>query len=509
MIIDLFFLANNLFELSTCFLLKRFENYTYLNNVYTVRLQIRLNLRKSFPHLLLFMTLVWLVVLIGFNNSNFGLATQLQGYNLSSNSNNGPIVKDPNLKVELVFKGLKFPTSMAFLGPNDILVLEKNNGTVKRIVHGTMLLKPLLDVNVATQIERGMLGIAIGKHNNTNGIPTYVFLYFTETKTKDGQDTSSKNDVLGNRLYRYELKNNELVNPKLLLDVPTPKPLHNGGKLIIGSDNNVYLVVGDGGGYWGNSTKAQNNINGTNPDGTSAIYRITQDGKPVEPSIFGDKKPLNKYYAYGIRNSFGLDFDPVTGNLWDTENGPGFGDEINLVKPGFNSGWGKIQGIWERNASDPSHSGDIASPNREGLVDFGGKGKYSSPEFTWKVTKGVTALQFFNSDKMGKQYENDMFVGDFHNGNLYHFDLTENRTDLSLAKPLDDKIAIGYNELEKVLFAEGFGGITDIKVGPDGYLYILSLQQGGGDCKALSSSTDCINYSSPIVGTIYKIVPVN
>ena len=56
---------------------------------------------------------------------------------------------------------------------------------------------------------------------------------------------------------------------------------------------------------------------------------------------------ISKYYAYGIRNSFGLDFDPITGKLWDTENGPTFGDEINLVEPGFNSGWNKIQGIWK------------------------------------------------------------------------------------------------------------------------------------------------------------------
>ena len=67
----------------------------------------------------------------------------------------------------------------------------------------------------------------------------------------------------------------------------------------------------------------------------------------VQPTIIGDEDPLNKYYAYGIRNSFGIDFDPVTGKLWDTENGPGYGDEINLVEPGFNSGWSKVQGIRE------------------------------------------------------------------------------------------------------------------------------------------------------------------
>ena len=64
------------------------------------------------------------------------------------------------------------------------------------------------------------------------------------------------------------------------------------------------------------------------------------DGKPVNnQGILGDISPLNLYYAYGIRNSFGIDFDPVTGNLWDTENGPAYADEINIVKPGFNSGY--------------------------------------------------------------------------------------------------------------------------------------------------------------------------
>jgi aldose sugar dehydrogenase len=74
------------------------------------------------------------------------------------------------------------------------------------------------------------------------------------------------------------------------------------------------------------------------PDGRGGILRVTQDGEIVQPSILGDEHPLDMYYAYGIRNSFGIDFDPETGNLWDTENDPSFGDEINLVEPGFNSG---------------------------------------------------------------------------------------------------------------------------------------------------------------------------
>jgi glucose/arabinose dehydrogenase len=175
---------------------------------------------------------------------------------------------------------------------------------------------------------------------------------------------------------------------------------------------------------------------------------------------------LNKYYAYGIRNSFGIDFDPVTGNLWDTENGPAYGDEINLVEPGFNSGWTKIQGSAQTRQLDPASV----------LVNIGGKGTYRDPEFVWNQPVGPTALKFLNSEKLGKQYQNDMFVGDIINGNLYHFKLNEQRMGLLVGKAAANPQAI--------VFGNGFGGITDIQVGPEGYLYILS-------------------YS----GVIYRIVP--
>ena len=153
-------------------------------------------------------------------------------------------------------------------------------------------------------------------------------------------------DPLGNRLYRYELVNNKLVNPKLLSICQFSRASHNGGKILIGSDNNVYFTIGD----VGYRSKMQDFPNGPDSNGTSAIYRITQDGNAVK-GIISNKDPLDKYYAYGIRNSFGIDFDLVSGKLWDTENGPSFGDEINLVDPGFNSGWrkardfGKLRGL--------------------------------------------------------------------------------------------------------------------------------------------------------------------
>ena len=125
-----------------------------------------------------------------------------------------PTIKDTNLKVELIARGFDFPTSMAFLGPDDILVLEKNQGTVSRVLGGRISEEPLLDVNVATMAERGMLGIAVAK-NVTNRDP-YVFLYYTESEREDGEDLGGESAdeeyaPLGNRLYRYELVDNKLV----------------------------------------------------------------------------------------------------------------------------------------------------------------------------------------------------------------------------------------------------------------------------------------------------------
>jgi glucose/arabinose dehydrogenase len=186
------------------------------------------------------------------------------------------------------------------------------------------------------------------------------------------------------------------------------------------------------------------------------------------------------YYAYGIRNSFGIAFDPVTGNLWDTENGPRWGDELNLVEPGFNSGWAKVLGTWTVNeiineeGNREINKGEISNANPIDLIDFNGKGKYSSPELTWDETIAPTAIAFLNSDKLGTQYENDMFIGTVKD-RLLQFKLEEpNRTELMLNGTLGDKVADTLEDLEDVTIAQGLGIITDVEVGPDGYLYIVS-----------------------------------
>ena len=387
----------------------------------------------------------------------------------------GPTVNDDNLTVEKVAGGLKFPTSMAFVGDNDILITEKNTGRVIEVINGQVQRPPALDVQVASDKERGLLGIDVSKHADGR---TYAFVYYTESGGgTDDDDYTNGIKSTGNMLERYEYVGGKLINPLRLLDLPsnpgiTNRSEHIGGKVAIGPDNNVYVGVGEMGGH---RTLAQNDVNGSNADGTGGILTITQNGKAVpDNNIFGDDLPLSIYYAMGIRNSFGMDFDPLTGNLWDTENGPTEGDEINLVEPGFNSSWSLIQGYEDDDNLDTG-----ASEND--LVELG-EGQYSDPKFVWTFPIGITAIKFLNSDKLGNEYANNMFAGDINNGLLYRLTLNEERDEISIKndtyvgdiEALSDGEVDGTPENRVITFGQGFGGITDIQVGPDGYLYVLT-----------------------------------
>jgi glucose/arabinose dehydrogenase len=221
---------------------------------------------------------------------------------------------------------------------------------------------------------------------------------------------------------------------------------------------------------------AQNVRNGDEPDGRAGIICTTQDGEMINYShgiqdgvtvqgsgILGDEHPLDMYYAYGIRNSFGLTFDPMTGNLWDTENG-GY-DEINLVEPGFNSGFSVITG-------SSLNDENTETFDEDNLVDFDENGQYSDPELDLGSHIVPTAIVFLDSTNLNEGYENDMFVATFA-GKILHFELDESRRELILEGELADKIAESVEELEEVVFADGMGMITDLKAGPDGYLYAV------------------------------------
>ena len=359
--------------------------------------------------------------------------------------------------------GLSFPTTMAFI-EDDILVLQKNDGQVRHILpDGTISSNTILDAKVSNYLERGMLGILVKESS--------VYLYYTESDHDGGEP-------IANNIYKYKWTGKTLEEPILIKSLPSYQDaiMHQGGILALGKDNTVYAIIGD--------QDNQDLARGANvlqnqfapPDDTGVILPIDPEGP---------------YYAIGIRNSFGLTVDPITGNLWQTENGPDKFDEVNLVMPKFNSGWNSHSGpISESRIShfivkDPplANIGGVIKSHLQiflssiyGIFVLPDNYVYSDPEFSWEKTVSPTALNFVPTS-FGK-YENWLFVGDCIGGHIYKFKLNEDRDGFIFGdQSLDDLIFNEGDNIEDILFGEGFGCITDIKFN-DGKMYVVSLSSG-------------------------------
>jgi aldose sugar dehydrogenase len=377
-----------------------------------------------------------------------------------------PSISVPSLTAELVLDGLSSPTSIAFLDENNILLLEKEGG-VRLISNGQLQPQPLLQLQgVESNNERGLLGVEV--------MDDKVFLYVTESGAQV-EGIPTEGDVR-NRVYSYTWDGSSLTNPQLLVDLPSgPGTNHQGGKLKLGPDNQLYVIIGE----MQREGQLQNLQNGPPPDDTGVILRLNPaDGSPSSGNPFSNDpaNPLSKYYAYGIRNSFGIEFDPVTRQLWDAENGEDVFDER-----GFNSGWKQVMGPM---AANPGVS-------ESSLVDFPGL-QYADPVFSWSQSIGVTDIEFFNSTAFGPSYENGIFVGDITSGTLFYFEPNADRTGISLENDplLSDLVANNDEEISSVTFGTGFTGITDIETGPDGNLYILTFDRGADG-----------------LGSLYRILP--
>jgi glucose/arabinose dehydrogenase len=386
-----------------------------------------------------------------------------------------PQLNDEALHIQSVIEEeLLSPTSMVFVDNNTLLVTQKNDGNVIPIINGTVMSQPAITVEVNNEGFKGLLGIAAMENPSSSSHTKFVFLYFSESL--GGEQTR-------NRVYRYEWdhENQILANSTMVLDLPAgPESVHNGGKLKTDRNGNLYAVIGD----LSRDGQLQNVRQGPTADDTSVIIRITENGSSVADNPFSksNNEKMRKYYAYGIRNSFGLAIDPISGLLWDTENGDESYDEINIVYPGFNSGWNKIMG-------PISHSDIEQSDLEEELVVFENS-KYADPVFSWEEQIGITDLEFLDSTALGPKYAYNLFVGDINSGNLYYFELNENRTGIKLnendLEELSDQVADDEEEISHIIFGSGFSdGIVDIEMGPEGFLYILTFN-----------------------GSIYKIIPV-
>ena len=441
-----------------------------------------------------------------------------------------PTVTDPNLAVRTVATGLSQPTGLAFIGANDMLVNEKATGKVIRIRSGVVE-GPVLDLAVNSNSERGLLGIALHRNFMVNG---FVYLFWSETLS--GVDSTSGTDVplLGNRLDRFVWNGSTLTFDRTLIRFRAlqqdagqqVRGNHDGGVVRFGPDGKVYVIVGDTGrrgqmqnlefGPFGPGIP-DDQFGGPAPDDahfTGVIVRLNDDGTTPTDNPFYDAGAaiggqaganIQKIYAYGIRNSYGLNFDPISGDLWENENGDDTFSELNRVEPGMNSGWVQIMGPSSRVAQfkeietsaqffglqqirwPPTNIADTEAEALSRLFMLPGA-HFSDPEFSWKFEVAPAGLGFVTGRALGPQYDGDLFMGgarDFlFSGHIFRMQITGNRRMVGVDDPrIEDRVADNLGkfeatESESLVWGQNFGLTTDILQGPNGNLFVLSNTHG-------------------------------
>ena len=394
-----------------------------------------------------------LILLISFSILSLNLASNDILTYAEENKTNNIVIKDSNLIVEEYVSGLNLPVMIDFIDEH-MLVVEKD-GTVRIIKDGILSSEPILQLEVSNASEEGLLGILV--QNND------VFLHYTTSNVDD--------DTTSNWFTKYTWNGEKLIEPVELLSFHKGTGNHNGGVMIEDENGIVFGAIGDLG--YGKVLDMQQQKNFLSAE-NNYIGSILSLNAPSE------------VYAVGIRNTFGLDIDPVTGILWDTENGHRDFDEVNLVQKKFNSGWSKIQGPIKDNQETPIINGY----------------EYSDPEFSWERPVAVTSIHFIQSP-LFPEYENSVLIGSFGGGILYKFELNENRDGFRFDdNNLKDLVLNKEDSPSEIIFGTGFAGITDIKEGPDGSIYIVTIGDGkifrispalngnigGSDCQNFSDS---------------------
>jgi aldose sugar dehydrogenase len=471
-----------------------------------------------------------------------------------------PTVVDPRLDVRTAASGFTTPVSLAFIGPTEMLVLEKNTGKVQHVVNGSTV-GTAIDLAVNNSSERGLLGIAL--HPNFPAT-RFVYLYWTcrtaaspatpfrpdvPEQCDDSQMLGADSSVTvqvplrGNRVDRFTWNGASLTYDRNLImlhafqadgavlppnqgdSAQNPAGNHNGGVIRFGTDGKLYIIIGDNGrrGWLQNLANGptpptdDDQFGGPEPDNahlTGVILRLNDDGTVPTDNPFsaaGASMPgevganVQKIFAYGIRNSFGMAVDPQSGSLWIQVNGDDTFDEIERIDAGENSGWVQIIGPASRIAEfkgiettlgggtlqqlrwPPTNLADTPQEALSRLFMLPGA-HYSDPAFSWRYAVAPAGIGFLSGGALGPQYDGDLVVGaartNLVGGYLFHFNITGNRQKIGVDDArLDDRVAdnnekFDITESESLLFGRNFGVGTDVQTGPNGNLYVVSLDRG-------------------------------
>lgn len=383
-----------------------------------------------------------------------------------------PALDDERLMIEVFYSGrpLARPISFDFVGDEKILVIEKESGIVRLIEPGK---KPVqvLDRPVSLGHNGGGLGLVVDPEFENN---KHVYVFHTIARRDGGHFIKSQ--VARYTLKRLNKGTPKLTKRKIIMSLPRDPSQansdhHYGGYIRFGPDGKIYGIIGDADRGRGDNPRIEQNTSQLDAAGAGGIFRINPDGSIPADNPWADHEieTMRKWYVIGIRNGFGLDFEPITGELWFTENGPDSYDEINRAGAGMNSGWLMIMGPDSRNAVYDANN--ATARNAADLLTVDGA-TYRDPVFSFLVPVGVTSIAFLGNSALPKNLRDSAIVADVVTGNLYLFEQTNDRQDFVLTGSLADRVADNDSSRSDLVWGTDVGQIVDIRIGPDGFVYL-------------------------------------
>jgi aldose sugar dehydrogenase len=296
---------------------------------------------------------------------------------------------DP-IQVVPVRTGIGSPMAFTVADDGRIWFVSRKSGAVRiydPVKGSTRLFTDIVDVD--GHGERGAIGLAL--HPD---YPATPFVYVNVT--------TSVNGVVRQQLIRFKSDGAHAIAQKLLFTwQPSNVKFHNGGRTVFGPDGLLYVMTGDN----GDPATSQDL-----PDLRGKVLRVGGGGAIPATNPFG-----TPVYAYGIRNSIGMAFDPQTGRLWATDNGPSCNDEIDLIVNGGNFAWGPSNAC----PADPSQA-LVTDTNQDGPLPR------QLPVTAIADTVGVTGAVFCDACGLGTDVEGDLLFGDVH-GDVWDLDLDPTR----------------------------------------------------------------------------------
>jgi aldose sugar dehydrogenase len=341
------------------------------------------------------------------------------------------------IRMSVVTKGLVNPWSFAWLPDGSMLITERP-GRLRLLTNGVLDPAPISGVPVVkAQRLSGLMDVALHPRFAENR-----FVYLTYNKGRE-------DGMLATVLARGRLEGNALKDVK---DLFVAEPWWDGAggsasRIAFGRDGMLYMTTGSGGGANFGQGQEKNIHKGK-------VLRLKDDGTvpPDNPFV---KQPEFKpeIYSWGHRNSLALIVHPVTGELWNSENGPNGGDEINIVKAGKNYGWPAVsmgrsyEGPWQ---------GKFEKDGMEGPLVY------------WMPAIAASGLMVYTGDKF-PQWRNNAFVGAMRYGEIPNTGHLQR---------------IVFNEKteemrREMLLTEFRQRIRDVKQGPDGFVYLLTDENPG------------------------------